>query len=151
MNSLIHFFCGLMGASIVVVPLFLLFHGVPVITLMAVLLAIAGFIVSIPVHEMIHGVTCAYVSDNNYKTISYGISLKGLHAYCRYQLPIATNVRNIVSLMPGIVLGLIPAIVGVAIGNVAVCIFAILNLAGASGDVHAAYNLRKYVRAQRRR
>ncbi|MBQ2590775.1 MAG: hypothetical protein II569_03425, partial [Paludibacteraceae bacterium] len=74
MRSALFFLTGSAVGAVVLVPQFLLIHGVPSVSA-SWWLVLAAFVVGIPVHELIHGMTCAYVSDNNYKSISYGVSL----------------------------------------------------------------------------
>lgn len=74
MRSALFFLTGSAVGAVILVPLFLLIHGVPSVSA-SWWLVLAAFVAGIPVHELIHGVTCAYVSDNNYKSISYGVSL----------------------------------------------------------------------------
>ncbi|MBQ2051074.1 MAG: hypothetical protein II495_02380, partial [Paludibacteraceae bacterium] len=68
MRSALFFLTGSTVGAVVLVPLFLLIHGVPSVSA-SWWLVLAAFVVGIPVHELIHGMTCAYVSDNNYKSI----------------------------------------------------------------------------------
>ncbi|MBP5136078.1 MAG: DUF3267 domain-containing protein, partial [Paludibacteraceae bacterium] len=115
MRSALFFLTGSTVGAVVLVPLFLLIHGVPSVSA-SWWLVLAAFVVGIPVHELIHGVTCAYVSDNNYKSISYGVSLTRFCAYCRYTRPVDVPMRYWVSLMPFFVLAVAPAVVALVGG-----------------------------------
>lgn len=143
MNSIIHFLSGLIASTLPIALVYWCIHGMPAISLNTLGLATAAFILSIPVHELIHGITCAYMSDNNYKTISYGINWKGLNAFCRYTIPVKPMERKIIAVMPCVVLAMIPTLIGIIAGNVLVCMFAIYNFAGASHDLHTVYTMSK--------
>ena len=140
MDSIKYFTVGFLSAILTVGTLFCLIHGIPIFTMKGIALVIAAFILSIPVHELIHGITCAYVSDNNYKTIHYGVNFNKFYAYCRHTKMMDRKACIYTSVMPGIVLGVIPAIISLLIGNQFVCAFAILNLAGASKDFKDCYD-----------
>jgi len=100
---------------------------------------VIAFILSIPVHELIHGITVYCVSDNTWKTITYGVDWKHLRAYCQFTdfhgVP-----RIISTLMPGFVLGFIPMMVALCIGNINLLCFSILSLAGAGSDIISSFN-----------
>ena len=140
MESIKYFTVGLLSGTLTVGTLFCLIHGIQTFTMKGIALVIVAFILSIPIHELIHGITCAYVSDNNYKTIHYGVNFKKFYAYCRYTRIMDRNANIYTSVMPGIVLGVIPAIIAILIGNPPVCAFAILSLAGASKDIKDCYD-----------
>ena len=140
MESIRYFTVGLLSGLLTVGALFCLIHGIPVFTMKGIAFVIVAFILSIPIHELIHGITCAYVSDNNYKTIHYGVNFKKFYAYCRHTKMIDRKASIYTSIMPGVVLGAIPAIIALLIGNPLVCMFSILNLAGASKDFKDCYD-----------
>ncbi len=136
MESVKYFMSGIIISSVILCPLFCNTWGIPEPEPFRVALVLLLFLLSIPVHEIIHGITCAYVSENNWKTIRYGINLKGLHAYCRYSLPVQPGARKIVSIMPCVCLAIIPAAIAFVINNPYVLAYAILQFAGASKDIH---------------
>ena len=140
MSSIIHFFVGFIASALPISLIYCCCHGVPSVTSDMILSVTGMFVLSVPIHELIHGMTCAYVSENNCKTISYGINWKGLNAFCRYTLPIEPGMRQIVIIMPCIVLAVIPALSGLITGDAALCLFAIYEFAGASKDIHHFYS-----------
>lgn len=143
MKSIIYFFTGLFVSVFVIVLLYALIFGFPTITWPTIVRCICAFLLSIPIHEFIHGLTCAYVSDNNFKTISYGLNLRGFHAYCKSTLPVAPKMRQYVIIMPCIILAVIPSLVGILVENIHLCILGAFGFAGASKDIHNLIKLRK--------
>lgn len=143
MRSILFYLAGFAISATLLLPLFALTHGVPSVRMSDIVIVVGAFVISIPVHETIHGITCAYVSDNNYKSISYGISPHRFCAFCRYSRPVEASVRYWASLMPCIVLAVIPAVVAVSSGWTSVLLFAILNFGVASSDIHKSFTLYK--------
>lgn len=147
MRLALFFLTGSAVGAVILVPLFLLIHGVPSVSA-SWWLVLAAFVVGIPVHELIHGMTCAYVSDNNYKSISYGVSLTRFCAYCRYTRPVDVPMRYWVSLMPFFVLAVAPAVAALVGGWAPVLLFAIINFGGSSSDIHKSFTLYRSNRKQ---
>lgn len=139
-RNMLKFWCGFFISTAVVIPIFLAIHGVLHITWVDVITAGAAFWISIPSHEFIHAVTGCFVSENNWRTIRITFRRKESCAYCQFFLPICGLMElNLMSAMPGIVLAVIPAIVGLIIGNEWLCIYAVMNFGGASGDTIDCY------------
>lgn len=137
-----NFLIGLCLSALILLPCFIFLHGSRQLTWTAIVIALAAFVVSIPVHEVIHAVMCCLLSENNINTIRIGANWKTLNAYCSYQLPVRNQASQIaITMMPGVLLGLVPAIMSLCIGTAWLCLFSLLSLAGASGDTVKAYKL----------
>ena len=95
---------------------------------------IPSVVVGTIVHEGLHGIGWAFFGRIPLRAIRYGFSLRTLtpYAHCPLPLPAAAYRRG--TLLPGIVLGLVPALVGVAGGSGFLIIFAAFFLGAASGD-----------------
>lgn len=141
MKSIIYFLTGFIVSSIIIAMFYCPIHGVPSISVGLITKCNWAFLLSIPIHELIHGVTCSYVSENNYKTISYGVKLTQFYAYCKSTIPVDPPMRKYVIIMPCVVLAVIPALIGFLFGIVALCIFAAFSFAGASKDIHSFINI----------
>lgn len=139
MRSVAHFLIGFMVSLLLLSMAFFAIHSRLELNAAQVGIALACFVVSIPIHELIHGLTCAYVSANDCTTITYGISLRQMRAFCRYTLPVKSSMAYWITLMPGIVLALFPALAALILGNEVVCLFAALSFGGASSDIHKAW------------
>lgn len=146
MKSIIYFFTGLVLSAIVIALLYYAIYGIPNLSLGLLARCIFAFIASIPVHEFIHGVTSCYVSENNYKTISYGIKLSEFYAFCKYSLPVDPQLRKYVAIMPCVILAVLPALVGILFDIPSLCVFATFSFAGSSKDIH---NFVKMIRKNR--
>ncbi len=102
------------------------------------ILLLLGLIVAIVVHELIHGLTWSLFAPRGLRSIKFGIMKKYLNPYCHCSDPLPRNGYLWGALMPGIVTGLIPAIVALAIGSFSLLVFSIIMISMASGDLMIA-------------
>ena len=136
MKSIIYFCTGFSVSALILALVYYTIHGTPQITIGQVLWCTLAFVLSVPIHEFIHGLTSCYVSENNYKTVFFGIKPSEFRAYCKYTFPIEPKMRKYVIIMPCVILAVIPAIVGLLFGNPSLCIFSVFSFAGSSKDIH---------------
>lgn len=95
-------------------------------------------IVAIVVHELIHGITWSFFAPRGLRGMKFGIMKKYLSPYCHCSDPLPRNGYVLGALMPGIITGLIPAIVALAIGSFSLLVFSIIMISMASGDLMIA-------------
>ena len=114
-----------------------IFHGWTPHLFCALMLA------GIVVHELLHGITWAYYAKDGWKSISFGVKWKWLAPYCHCSEPLCKRAYLIGALMPLLVLGLIPAIISLFIGDVLLWIFGVVFISAAIGDIWVAWLLRK--------
>ena len=107
-----------------------------IITLLLVVVGIAA-------HELIHGLTWACYAKSGWKSISFGVMWKLLTPYCHCDEPMHIRGYMMGALMPCIVLGIIPAIVALFIGNLPMLVWGIFFIAAAAGDIWMAWLLTK--------
>jgi len=91
-------------------------------------------VLGIILHELIHGITWAIFAKRGFKSIKFGIILKMITPYCHCKEPLTTKQYIIGALTPSIILGFIPALVSLVMGNFPLLIFAIFFTVGAAGD-----------------
>ena len=103
-----------------------------------VLCIIAGIVV----HELIHGVVWARYAKNGFQSIKFGVFWKIITPYCHCKEPLSVKHYILGAIMPAIILGLIPAILAIVIGNLPLLIFAILFTLVAGGDFLTVFVLR---------
>jgi len=102
-------------------------------------LLIAGTIL----HELIHGITWSFYTDKGFKSIKFGILWKMLTPYCHCEEPLTVNQYIKGAIMPAIILGIIPALISIAIGNPGLLAFGIFFTMAAGGDFMIINLLRK--------
>ena len=91
-------------------------------------------IASIVIHELIHGLTWMYFGKRPFSSIKFGFQWKTLTPYAHLKEPIEVNVYRIGGFMPGFVLGIVPFILSLLLGNANLLWFSIIQTAAASGD-----------------
>ncbi len=93
------------------------------------------FFVLTAVHEGIHGLTWSRFSPNGFRDIDFGFMKEYLTPYCTCGAPLSRGAYVAGSLMPLIVLGLIPAVIAVFSGSALLLSLALVMILAAGGDV----------------
>jgi hypothetical protein len=102
--------------------------------LLNILLFLALMVASIFVHEFIHGLTWVVVGKKPFSAVKFGVQWTTLTPYAHLKEPIEVNVYRIGGFMPGFVLGILPFILSLILGNGNLLWFSIIQTAAASGD-----------------
>ncbi|MCB9425605.1 MAG: DUF3267 domain-containing protein [Flavobacteriales bacterium] len=97
---------------------------------------------SIVVHELIHGLTWAYLTGKGMKAIKFGVKWSMLTPYCHCTEPMLIKHYKIGGLMPGVVLGVIPFTISLITGDISTFFFSLFNTTGAVGDFMMLYVMR---------
>ena len=101
------------------------------------------FIVGIVAHELIHGMMFAKFAKNGFKSIKFGVMWKMFSPYCHCKEPLTKRQYVIGAITPAIILGFIPAILAIILGNIVLLAFGIVFILAASGDFLIIHALRK--------
>ena len=120
--------------------------GLQVPSIWQVLACCIAYLVLIPTHEAIHGITWAACNPLHFKAIEFGFMRESLTPYCNCAEPLGRASYITGSLAPLVVLGLAPAIAGVALGAGVVFVLALLMILGASGDIFVVVELLRHER-----
>ena len=120
--------------------------GLQVPSIWQVLACCIAYLVLIPTHEAIHGITWAACNPLHFKAIEFGFMRESLTPYCTCAEPLGRASYITGSLAPLVVLGLAPAIAGVALGAGVVFVLALLMILGASGDIFVVVELLRHER-----
>lgn len=99
--------------------------------LLFLLLVLAGIVA----HEMIHGLTWMRAGNLTRSAIKFGVNWKALAPYAHCREPVEINAYRWGAAMPGIVLGVIPFLVGLITGDGWFALFGYLFTITASGDI----------------
>lgn len=116
-------------------------HGTKVLLYPFAMLLV--FVLGAVVHELLHGLTWALFCRRGIKSVRYGVHWKYLTPYCHCQERLRLVPYALGGAMPGFVLGLLPAIGGMLIGNLWVFLFGLLFTLAASGDLLVLNMLRQ--------
>lgn len=102
-----------------------------------------AFFIGIVLHELIHGISFALFAKRGFRSIRFGVLWKYLTPYCHCTEPLKIRHYIFGALTPSIILGLVPAIIGLIIGKYLVTFFGIIFIVAAIGDfmvVHLLWN-----------
>jgi hypothetical protein len=93
------------------------------------------FFVGTAVHELIHGLTAIFYAGIRAADARFGFQWKSLTPYFHSKVPIAAGKYRVVVMMPLLVMGLIPYLVGMLVGNGWIVAAGILFIVAAGGDL----------------
>ena len=96
---------------------------------------IVVFLVLIVIHELIHGATWGIFATNHYKSISLGVMLSSLTPYCTCREPLKKSHYITGTIMPCLVLGIIPSVIAVIISSMGLLAVGLLMIVTAGGDI----------------
>jgi hypothetical protein len=93
-------------------------------------------------HELIHGLAFMFFCKNGFKSIQFGIMWQFLTPYCHCKEPLRVQHYIIGAFMPAIVLGFLPAGLGIVTGRIMPLLFGIFFSFAAGGDFLIVWLLR---------
>ena len=102
-------------------------------------------LLSIPVHEGLHGLGWLPSCKKGWKSIRFGVMWSSLTPYCNCKEAMPVKGYYLGLLMPFTVLGLLPSAAGIITGSVPFLAFGLLNILLAGGDLTIALVIRKYI------
>lgn len=101
-------------------------------------------LVLIVAHEGIHGITWGIFAENHFKSISFGFILKYLTPYCTCKDVLKKYQIIVGAVMPTIILGILPSIVGIFLGSGFWFWIGIIMIIGGGGDFLCVWNVLSY-------
>lgn len=108
------------------------------------MLFLGTYLILIVVHELIHGITWAKFAKNGFKSISFGIIWKYFTPYCTCNSSMRKKEYIAGSIMPTLILGIIPAIVAIYIGNEFLLYVAQAMIISGGGDMCIIFDILRY-------
>lgn len=99
------------------------------------ILFVALFMVLIVVHELVHGLTWSVYAEHHFKDIDFGFMKEYLTPYCTCSTPLPKRQYIMGALMPCIVLGIIPTVIGILLGSSLLFWIGIIMTLSAGGDI----------------
>lgn len=96
---------------------------------------LAVFILGIVLHELIHGFSWMLFGRKPLSAIKFGFQARTFTPYAHCTVPLRVNPYRIGAAMPGILLGLLPALIGIFNGNGWLLAFGLLFTTAAGGDM----------------
>lgn len=111
--------------------------------LAGVLVLLLVFLLSALVHELLHALGFWQVGGVPLARIKFGFSWSGFAPYAHCRDPLRSSAYRLAVALPGIVLGVLPGIVGVVLERPLLVMWASLMLLAAGGDVAVLWAVRK--------
>ncbi len=96
---------------------------------------LAAFLVLTVVHELIHGLFWSLYTPHHFKDVAFGVLKSSMTPYCTCLVPLEKKQYIIGTIMPFVLLGIVPMIAGAAIGNINLLIIGIMMASAAAGDL----------------
>ncbi len=138
---------ALLAPVITLVPYCLLWGGASLLAGGRVLarwyILVPGLLGGIVLHEAIHGVSWALFGRKSFRSIRYGVQWKTLTPYAHCVEPMPARAYRRGAVMPAVIIGVIPAALGLAAGDGAWVLYGTVFLAAAAGDFIVLRVLRK--------
>ena len=101
-----------------------------------------AYIIGIVIHELVHGIFFAKYATKGFKSVKFGVLWKMLTPYAHCKEPLQIKHYIIALLAPLVLVGILPAILGIVLGNPGLLLFGIIFSGSAAGDI-MIYNLIK--------
>ncbi|MEM8559095.1 MAG: DUF3267 domain-containing protein [Bacteroidota bacterium] len=95
---------------------------------------VPGLILGIVVHEALHGLAWKTAAKLPWSAISFGVNWKALTPYAHCNVPMPARAYRIGAATPGVVLGVVPVVVALAIGSGPWAVFGTFFTIAAGGD-----------------
>lgn len=99
--------------------------------------------VGILAHEFLHGMTWKLAGGRSWSAIKFGFNWSGFAPYAHCREPLEINAYRWGAAMPGIVLGLLPFVIGLITGQGWYILFGYIFTITASGDILILWLIRK--------
>jgi len=105
------------------------------------------FLISIVIHEWLHGFGWSLSCKDGFKSVRFGMMWSKMTPYCNCKELLGFKQYLLGSMLPLLILGLIPSAIALFLGNVYLLYFGALGIIGAGGDMLISLNMRKYPKA----
>lgn len=108
----------------------------------ATLLLLLVFLLSVVVHELIHAFSWRWAAGLSAEEVQLGFQWRTFTPYAHAKVPMPASAYRLGTVMPGLVLGLAPAVVGLLLGQSGLFLFGLLSIFSAGGDLTILWLLR---------
>jgi hypothetical protein len=91
-------------------------------------------VLGVVVHELIHGISWVIFGGKPFSAIKFGFQWKTITPYAHLKEPVEVNAYRIGGFMPGFILGILPYILSLVLGDGNLFWFSLVHTAAAGGD-----------------
>ncbi|HET6567110.1 MAG TPA: DUF3267 domain-containing protein [Rhodothermales bacterium] len=106
------------------------------------MMVLVAVVLGVIAHELLHGLTWGYFGRKPLTALKFGFYWKTLTPYAHCTEPITIEAYRAGTLMPGLALGVLPALVGLIEGDAALFTYGLLFTLAAGGDFLVLWLLR---------
>lgn len=124
-------------------PFYFLWHPDILFSWYRILIFTMLFIVGIVLHELIHGLFFGLFAESGFRSIRFGVLWEYLTPYCHCNAPLKLRHYMVGAVMPGILIGVFPAIASLFNGSLMLLILGVIFISAAAGDFMVMWILRK--------
>ncbi len=110
----------------------------------APLLFLLVLLLLVVVHELVHGLVWALFAEHHFRDISFGVMRQFLTPYCSCAVPLRKGHYLLGALMPLLLLGVLPALLGIGIGSFFLLLLGLTMIVAAAGDMMIAGKILAY-------
>ena len=133
--------------GVLMVSIYSIIWGAPHVfienTIVFILKLILVVFLGLVLHELIHGLSWVYFSKKTFDTIKFGFQWKTLTPYAHSTEPLEVSAYRVGVMMPGLLMGVFPYLLGIITGNVWIIFFGLFFTLSASGDALVLWSIRK--------
>lgn len=102
------------------------------------------YIVTIFVHEFIHGFFWHFPCQKKWGSIEFGFNAKMLTPYCHCREALSIPQYFWGCIAPTVILGILPIIIGIVISSFGLILLGVIGVCGGGGDIMVVWTLRKH-------
>ncbi len=103
---------------------------------------IVAFIAGVILHELIHGFAWAYFGKQPLRAIQFGIQWKTCTPYAHCTEALEVHAYRIGACLPGVLLGVVPALIGIISGSGELLLWGLIFTLAAGGDMLVVWLIR---------
>lgn len=107
------------------------------------ILVVPVLLVSFYLHELLHGLGFVLASRVPLNQLKIGFSRKALSPYIHCPVPVTASTYKIALALPGLVLGIVPALIGIGLGIGWLTLYGMMMAVAALGDGQIAWLVRR--------
>ena len=117
-------------------------HFTPISLFIEFIFIFIIIIIGAIIHELLHGFSWSLFAKKSWKSIHFGFLWQMMTPYCHCSEPLTLKQYIIGAVMPGIILGQLPALISLITGDIYLLIFGLFFTLSAIGDFIIIYKLR---------
>lgn len=103
---------------------------------------IPAIVLGVPLHELIHALGWVLGGSHSLKDIKFGFQVRTLSPYAHLKIPTSASVYRTGTLLPALILGFLPYMAALVIGNGWLASFGLFFIFAAAGDLFVLWTLR---------